>query len=66
MFFHVDRGAGPWRKWSLCNLRRCRESAVSDLPKTAIYSNRLGCFSSILLSLIGTLLLMGLVYVLNR
>jgi hypothetical protein len=32
----------------------------------AFYSNRLGCVGSLLLSLAGTLLLLAIVYVLNR
>ena len=32
----------------------------------AFYSNRLGCVGSLLLSLGGTLLLLGIVYLMNR
>jgi hypothetical protein len=31
----------------------------------AFYSNRLGCVGSLLLSLVGTLLLLGVLYLLN-
>jgi hypothetical protein len=32
----------------------------------AFYSNRLGCLGSIVVSLLGTLVLAGLIYLLNR